>query len=288
MNIATELEAIAKKIDDEIYYDAPDSPYDGGATAVGWHGACNNISVILRARSLALIASSQNVSGNENGNLLHEHGHNYAHHKEQNETDDSLTGPFELNENALERAYNAAFVPESDNARIAIRHAIRAYLFALVDESSYGDLIASGGLPEALAPPARQRGENLDGSTSGDLRERDTSRAAFEKDWNNRPWLTEEESDKDRAFRWWQAGSSAAVLSALPGRDEEEVRADERERCAKIANNRAAEWRLQEKNWKRNGGDLTSEFTSRACSQRADALEGLAAAMRSLKTGSAK
>lgn len=30
-------------------------------------------------------------------------------------------------------------------------------------------------------------------------------REAFEAAWNKRPWLTEEESDKDRAWRWWQA-----------------------------------------------------------------------------------
>lgn len=36
------------------------------------------------------------------------------------------------------------------------------------------------------------------------------SRAEFEKVWAKRPWLTYEESDKDRAFRWW----SEAIRSA--------------------------------------------------------------------------
>lgn len=37
--------------------------------------------------------------------------------------------------------------------------------------------------------------------------ERRDSRAAFEKVWANRPWLTYEETDKDRAFRWWSEGA---------------------------------------------------------------------------------
>lgn len=45
-------------------------------------------------------------------------------------------------------------------------------------------------------------------------RERDASREAFEHDWNNRPWLTEEESDKERAFRWWKAGRVAMLKAA--------------------------------------------------------------------------
>lgn len=39
------------------------------------------------------------------------------------------------------------------------------------------------------------------------------SRAEFEKVWAKRPWLTYEESDKDRAFRWW----SEAIRSARNG-----------------------------------------------------------------------
>ena len=30
-------------------------------------------------------------------------------------------------------------------------------------------------------------------------------RERFEAAWNKRPWIVEEESDKDRAWRWWQA-----------------------------------------------------------------------------------
>jgi hypothetical protein len=37
----------------------------------------------------------------------------------------------------------------------------------------------------------------------------------FDKAWNARPWITEEEADKDRAWRWWQARASLA----LPSRD---------------------------------------------------------------------
>ncbi|ANW00708.1 hypothetical protein [Bradyrhizobium icense] len=32
---------------------------------------------------------------------------------------------------------------------------------------------------------------------------------AFLKAWNARPWLLEKESDKDRAWRWWQAAKAA-------------------------------------------------------------------------------
>lgn len=31
----------------------------------------------------------------------------------------------------------------------------------------------------------------------------------FLKAWNARPWLAEEESDKERAWRWWQAALAA-------------------------------------------------------------------------------
>ena len=38
---------------------------------------------------------------------------------------------------------------------------------------------------------------------------RDTDqRKAFEAAWAKRPWITEEESDKDRAWRWWRAALS--------------------------------------------------------------------------------
>jgi len=30
----------------------------------------------------------------------------------------------------------------------------------------------------------------------------------FDRAWNARPWVTEEEADKDRAWRWWQARAS--------------------------------------------------------------------------------
>lgn len=51
-------------------------------------------------------------------------------------------------------------------------------------------------------------------------------RQAFEAAWSKRPWIAEEESDKDRAWRWWQvraaipdpaqpsAGSGSAMLTA--------------------------------------------------------------------------
>lgn len=39
-----------------------------------------------------------------------------------------------------------------------------------------------------------------------------TDRERFEKAWANRPWLVEEESGKDRAWRWWQA----AIASLEP------------------------------------------------------------------------
>lgn len=40
---------------------------------------------------------------------------------------------------------------------------------------------------------------------------------AFLNAWNVRPWLLEEESDKDRAWRWWQAAiASQADEVRLP------------------------------------------------------------------------
>jgi hypothetical protein len=38
-----------------------------------------------------------------------------------------------------------------------------------------------------------------------------SGREKFDEAWAKRPWITEDESDKDRAWRWWQAGFEAAV-----------------------------------------------------------------------------
>ena len=49
-----------------------------------------------------------------------------------------------------------------------------------------------------------------------------TERDRFETAWANRPW-TEDESDKDRAWRWWQAAlapSAEKTRAKLPGYDE--------------------------------------------------------------------
>jgi hypothetical protein len=35
-------------------------------------------------------------------------------------------------------------------------------------------------------------------------------RQAFELAWSNRPWIAEDESDKDRAWRWWVAALESA------------------------------------------------------------------------------
>lgn len=43
----------------------------------------------------------------------------------------------------------------------------------------------------------------------------------FEKAWAKRPWITEDESDKDRAWRWWQAALAVDPSGHnLPGHDE--------------------------------------------------------------------
>jgi hypothetical protein len=48
-------------------------------------------------------------------------------------------------------------------------------------------------------------------------------REEFERAWNNRAWILEKESDKDRAWRWWQAralldiaDSSTAAKREIP------------------------------------------------------------------------
>lgn len=38
-----------------------------------------------------------------------------------------------------------------------------------------------------------------------DEQETMTERERFEATWNKRPWLVDDESDKDRAWRWWRA-----------------------------------------------------------------------------------
>jgi hypothetical protein len=113
----------------------------------------------------------------------------------------------------------------------------------------------------ALAPPARQRGENLDGSTSGDLTEA--------KAVHKLRHLLNHMPDKDFHLPRGEAYDllryvDALRLSALPGRDEEAIRADERERCAKVAAEFGA------------GGKLRSSYGG----------SDIAAAIRSLKTGS--
>lgn len=48
-----------------------------------------------------------------------------------------------------------------------------------------------------------------------------TERDRFERAWAKRPWLTEDESDKDRAWRWWQAALAAEpVEHKMSGHDE--------------------------------------------------------------------
>lgn len=48
-----------------------------------------------------------------------------------------------------------------------------------------------------------------------------TERERFEAAWNKRPWLVEEESDKDRAWRWWQAAMQPhEVRNDLPSHEE--------------------------------------------------------------------
>lgn len=54
----------------------------------------------------------------------------------------------------------------------------------------------------------------------GVARETTTERDRFEKAWAKRPW-TEGETDKDRAWRWWQAALAVdPVKHSLPGHDE--------------------------------------------------------------------
>lgn len=46
-------------------------------------------------------------------------------------------------------------------------------------------------------------------------------RERFEKAWAERPWIVEDETDKDRAWRWWQAAlASEEPRLNLPGHDE--------------------------------------------------------------------
>jgi hypothetical protein len=37
-----------------------------------------------------------------------------------------------------------------------------------------------------------------------------SERERFEKAWAKRPWLLEDETDKDRAWRWWQAALASS------------------------------------------------------------------------------
>lgn len=49
----------------------------------------------------------------------------------------------------------------------------------------------------------------------------ESERERFEKAWAKRPWVIEEETDKDRAWRWWQAALvPAKPIHKLPGHDE--------------------------------------------------------------------
>jgi hypothetical protein len=49
----------------------------------------------------------------------------------------------------------------------------------------------------------------------------ESERERFERAWNKRPWIIEDESDKDRAWRWWQAALiPVEPLPKLPGHDE--------------------------------------------------------------------
>lgn len=45
----------------------------------------------------------------------------------------------------------------------------------------------------------------------------------FDRAWNARPWITDEETDKDRAWRWWQARASLmpSVVGTPPERGSE-------------------------------------------------------------------
>lgn len=48
-----------------------------------------------------------------------------------------------------------------------------------------------------------------------------TERERFEKAWAKRPWIMEDESDKDRAWCWWQAAlATEPVEYCMPGRAE--------------------------------------------------------------------
>jgi len=48
-----------------------------------------------------------------------------------------------------------------------------------------------------------------------------SERERFEDAWSKRPWIIDDESDKDRAWRWWQAAlAPVEPLHKLPGHDE--------------------------------------------------------------------
>lgn len=48
-----------------------------------------------------------------------------------------------------------------------------------------------------------------------------TERERFEKAWAKRPWIVEDESDKDRAWRWWQTAlATEEPAHVLPFHDE--------------------------------------------------------------------
>lgn len=46
-------------------------------------------------------------------------------------------------------------------------------------------------------------------------------RQTFERAWANRPWITDEESDKDRAWRWWTSALESGQSRAI--RPEEQI-----------------------------------------------------------------
>jgi hypothetical protein len=124
-------------------------------------------------------------------------------------------------------------------------------------------------------------------AASGDLRERiarvlcerrgvnpDWSMGVDKNGYHQEPFVSERPS-----WDWFYGADADAILAALPYRDEETIRKDERERCAKIAENfdHADTW---------PGCDADHELSTVAHVIGGETCDAIAATLRSLKAGS--
>jgi hypothetical protein len=172
--------------------------------------------------------------------------------------------------------------PSGIEAEVRLRASYLKEMRAHVDEG--GQLSHRNGL-DLLAEV-----ERLDGirpAASGDMRGRiarvlcerrgvnpDWSMGVDKNGYHQEPFVSERPS-----WDWFYGADADAILAALPYRDEETIRKDERERCAKIAENfdHADTW---------PGCDADHELSTVAHVIGGETCDAIAATLRSLKAGS--